>query len=63
MIKTAAAPKNRNRAVPQPQPKADRDRAVRTISTPRMTIKGNPVGMTNVRMPEISRPIAGRTMF
>ena len=60
----AAAPKNRDRAVPRPLPaKTNRDRAVQTTSLQRMTIKGNLAGLTTTRTPEITRPVAGRIMF
>ena len=57
----AAAPKNRDRAVPRPLPaKTNRDRAVQTTSLQRMTIKGNLAGLTTTRTPEINQT-GGRT--
>lgn len=54
----------KDKVVPQ-APQAEKARVIRVPvrQNPRMTIKGNLRGYVTNRMPEISRPVAGRTMF
>ena len=55
--------RNRDRQVPLQPTKANKAKPVRAISVPRMTIKGNPMGLMTSVTPEIIRPNSGRTMF